>query len=406
VTGEPDAFQTPLPDVDGTWPPLPEWWSYSSLTAATECPRRWMLARASYPSVWERSGYPPRPGLPALAGSVIHGVLETVVGALHAKACGSVSDPQTVAVLKELGGYSSLLERAVDRELGQLDSNPRAVPVRDALATSLRQRIPEMRQRVQAVVARVTLNPAAVGVGDGRPPEDRLPLPKGTHPEVELRVPALRFTGRADLLSLEDDACTLTDYKTGSPDPHHIQQLRLYALLWSRDEELNPAHVLAERLVIAYATHDEEHEGPSAEELDHLASALAADVGDTEAELSRRPPPAKPAAEMCRLCAVRHLCDDYWPSEAATANSPSATPPGTFVDCETSIVQRNGPRSWLIALGPEDATALLRTPTEAAPFRTGDRVRLLDVVHGRDEDSDTTILTMTQTSEAYVVRRL
>jgi hypothetical protein len=54
----------------------------------------------------------------------------------------------------------------------------------------------------------------------------------------------------------------------------------------------------------------------------------------------------------------------------------------------------------------DDSSALLRTPSEAASFRAGDRVRLLDLVHGKDEDNDATILTMTRMSEAYVVRPL
>lgn len=405
MTDGQDDFKTPLPDIEGKWPALPGTWSYSSLTTATECPRRWMLSRASYPRVWDKFGYPPRPVLPALVGSAMHHVLETIVGALHVRGCASVNAPETVAVLKELGGYSALLQRAVDRQLDELEKNPRAAPAFDAVAMTLRQRIPEMRQHVQAVIARTELNPAPGSTGGGSPPEGRLPLAPGTHPEVELYVPALRFAGRADLLSLESDMCVLTDYKTGSPDPRHLEQLRIYALLWSRDEERNPTGVLAERLVIAYATHDEVHEGPTADELEQLASTITTRVRDAESELSRRPPPAKPAAEMCRLCAVRHLCNDYWPSEAAVANSPAGTPPGSFVDSEVSILRRNGPRSWLVALGPDDTTALLRTPSEAAPFRPGDQMRVLDVVHGEDEESETTILSMTQASEAYVIRQ-
>jgi hypothetical protein len=406
VKPEENGFRTPLPDVEGIWPRLPEVWSFSSLTEAVECPRRWTLARASYPKVWERSGYPARPVLPALVGSAVHHVLEVVLAKLHAERCSSVSDPRTASVLRELGGYTALLEDAVNRELERLRGNPRASQVFDALATALRQRIPEMRQRVQVVIARARLNPAPLGAGTGAPSQARLPLAKGTHPEVELRVPALRFAGRADLVSLEDDACTLTDYKTGSPDPHHLEQIRIYALLWTRDEELNPTGIPTARLVIAYATHDDVHGAPSSADLEEIAASLTARIRDAEDELSSRPPPAKPAAEMCRLCAVRHLCDDYWPSEAARTNSPAMAPPGSFVDCEATISQRNGPRSWLIALHPDESAALLRTASEATPFRAGDRVRLLDLVHGKDDDTDTTILTMTQMSEAYVVREL
>ena len=404
MTTERDGFSTSLPGIDGAWPQLPDWWSYSSLTAATECPRRWMLARASYPKVWEHRGYPPRPVLPALVGSIIHQVLETILSALHAEGCTSVSDPQTVAVLKGLGGYTALLEHALTEELDRLRANPRASQVLDTLATALRQRLPDMRQRVQAVIARAELNPAPIEREGGAPLGARLPLAYGTHPEIELRVPELRFVGRADLLSLEEDGCTLTDYKTGSPDPHHLEQLRIYSLLWSRDGDLNPGDIPTKRLVIAYATHNETHDPPSAAELDDLADGLTTRIRDVESDLDCRPPPAKPVADMCRMCAVRHLCDDYWPSDAARANSPAVAPPGTFVDCEATVVERNGPRSWLLALEPDGSQALLRTPTEATLHRSGDRVRMLDIAYGKNDDNQMAILTMTQTSEAYLVR--
>ncbi len=55
------GFDTGVQDSSGRWPDLPRAWSYSSLKEAEECPRRWMLRRASYPQIWARQGYPPRP---------------------------------------------------------------------------------------------------------------------------------------------------------------------------------------------------------------------------------------------------------------------------------------------------------------------------------------------------------
>src|SRR5205823_2534020 len=128
------------------------------------------------------------------------------------------------------------------------------------------------------------------------------------------------------------DDCVLTDYKTGAPDEHHTDQLRLYALLWSRDEQVNPRRLRASSLVIAYTTHDELIDGPEQEELEALGNTLENRVSRAEGTLARRPPPAHPAPDMCRLCSVRQLCDDYWESEAALANSPHGAPSGSFVD--------------------------------------------------------------------------
>lgn len=409
MTAEADCFATALPGVDGVWPPPPSTWSYSSLREASECPRRWTLSRATYPGIWERPGYPQRPVLPAVIGNVMHWALETILVSLHGAGCTSITDPRTVAVLRDLGGYSVLLESGIDREVQRLAANPRAAQAVPSLETAMRLRVPEMRQRVQAVVGRATLNPADVGVGDSdaTSPRQRGPLGEGTYPEVDLRVDRLRFTGRADLITIVDDECVLTDYKTGAPDADHLAQLRVYALLWSRDANLNPAVALASQLVIAYPTHDDIHDGPTSEELDLLERDLAARIADAEADLSRRPPPARPTAEMCRLCSVRHICEDYWPSEAAAANGPKAAEPGSFVDCELAVLQRNGPRSWLVALEHHgEARGLLRTPTAATTFRQGERLRILGVAYGRDEDTDTAILTLTQTSETFALRVL
>lgn len=369
-----------------------------------ECPRRWMLARSTYPEVWERRGYPPRPVLPALVGSVMHQVLETILGALHAEGCASVDDPRTVDVLKGLGGYSALLHEVIEQEMQALEANPRAGQILDPLRTTLQQRVPDMRERVQTIVARASLSTGAARRRGGSPPTSRRALGPGTHPEIDLHAEDLRFVGRADLLTVEAGDCIITDYKTGSPDTHHLQQLRIYALLWRQDADLNPDRVPATRLVIAYSSHDEVHDAPTPAELDELALDLARQVTDAERQLAKRPPPARPAAEMCRLCGVRHLCDDYWPSDAAAANSPASALSSGFVDCEATIIERNGPRSWLVAPYSGNPQALLRTPSELTTFQPGDRVRMLGVAAGHDEESQTTILTMTQSSEVFVLR--
>src|SRR4051794_13232546 len=111
------------------WPPIPSQWSYSSLRDAEECPRRWALSRASYPSIWERQGYPPRPALAALVGDVVHLVLERVLRALQHR---SVDDESGVAALRQLGGYTSLVRSAIDEQLGALTHNPRMSPRLDS----------------------------------------------------------------------------------------------------------------------------------------------------------------------------------------------------------------------------------------------------------------------------------
>jgi hypothetical protein len=261
--------------------------------------------------------------------------------------------------------------------------------------------VPEIRQRVQSVVTRMPLGPTSPPSGE-EAGGGRGSLGPGSYPEIELRAPQLRFFGRVDLLSVQADQVTITDYKTGQPDPHHADQLRMYALLWQHDEDLNPAGVPATSLSIVYAAHDELLDAPAAAELDELASTLHMRIEAAETELRMRPPPARPAPDTCRYCSVRHMCEEYWADMAAPSAGEVGGDP-VFADCEGTIARRNGPRSWVLTLEPTRFEVLLRTPTETPGFDTGDRVRLLGVVYGADDDAERTVVTITQASEVFLL---
>jgi phage tail protein X len=400
-----NEFATTVQGIDGVWPTLPPAWSYTSLRDAEECPRRWGLRRSSYPALWAQAGYPPRPTLPALVGDVIHRVLELILRGLHDRGCDSLTDPCAVEVLKDLGGYSELTTSVIDEQLAPLEANPRIAGRIEAIRTALMVRVPDIRQRVQTVIARTHLRPPLLVEREAQDPHARGPLLDGSHPEVELRAPDLKFVGRADLIAIDTGSCSITDYKTGARDSHHADQLRTYALLWHRDTALNPDNIPVQQLVLSYATQDETVDPPTEAELDALAQELSIRISDVETELRLRPPPARPALPMCRLCSVRHLCEDYWTGPAA---SPFPTPqkqPVDFVDCEATVVSQNGTRSWIVELDSSGASALLRTPTETPGFAVGDRVRFLDLAYAQDDDTSRPTLTMTKASEVYILRR-
>jgi CRISPR/Cas system-associated exonuclease Cas4 (RecB family) len=400
-----DQFVTTVQGIDGVWPNLPSAWSYTSLRDAEECPRRWGLSRANYPSLWAQHGYPPRPILPALVGDVMHRVLELILRGLHDQGCESLADPCAVETLKKLGGYSDLTTRVIDEHLVPLEANPRIAGRIAGIRTALLARVPDIRQRVQTVIARTELRPAALVEREAQDAHVRGPLVDGSHPEVELRAPDLRFVGRADLVTIDQGSCSITDYKTGARHQHHPDQVKTYALLWHRDTELNPTNIPVKHLVLSYATHDEQVDPPTEPELDALARELSSRITNAETELQIRPPPARPAMSMCRLCSVRHLCEDYWSGPAASALSGLQTHGIDFVDCEAIVISQNGPRSWIVELDSTGASALLRSPTETPGFSVGDRVRLLDLAHAQDDDTSRLSLTMTQASEVYMMRR-
>ena len=273
----------------------------------------------------------------------------------------------------------------------------------DQLRTALRVKVPEIRQRVQAVIARTPFK----SVGDGPSGGDarqRGALAPGFYPEVELRAPELRLAGRVDLLHVDQDGCDITDYKTGSPDPHHADQLRLYALLWNRDLDTNPASIPVRQLTLAYPSKDVAVEPPTATELDLLAVTTADEIKAAEKALLERPPPAYPAPTICGFCGVRQLCEDYWMGlPKVPADSQVGRDPGWF-DFEGTVIERNGPRSWLVAAARGKTTLLLRTTSETVPFKVGDHLRLLDMHRDMDPESKLPIGTLSHVSEVFVAK--
>lgn len=393
------GFLTEVRGVSGTWPEPPDLWSYSSLRDAEECPRRWALARATYPEVWDRRGYPPRPIMPAVVGEIIHRSLDLILRTLYERGCSSISDPASTEALRSLGGYSALIEQEISHHLDELQSNPRMAERLGVFRTTLRSRLPEMRQRVQTLMARAALVPAPSGArnhnGNATGP---MGLGEGSHPEVALRVSELRLLGRADLITVASEGCAIVDYKTGAPNEHHAEQVRVYQLLWSRDRDANPAGLPVTSLTLSYATHDVSIEPMNAAQLQVFADDITNRVRAVELEVGLRPPPARPEAEKCRLCSVRHLCDAYWVSSAAGDDGRD------FVDLQGTIVSRNGPKSWLLdAEQPDRERILMRTSTEQPGFKVGETVRLLDAVLTRDAENDAPIVTMTAASEVFEV---
>ncbi len=401
-----DQFRTAVSRVGGNWPTAPDFWSYSSLSTAKECPRRWALSRADYGELWSGFGYPSRPTLPALTGNVIHRCLELLLTAFQAQGCTSVTDRRAVEALRELGGYTKLVESVISAELEALQGNPRASELLPVLEKQLAREQARIRERVQVAISRAQLVRGAEGAASELDSTTSVGVGPGSHTEVELRVGELRLMGRADLITIAEHGCTITDYKTGAPSEHHAEQVRLYGLLWSRDREANPTQTPIESLVVSYATHDESFDAQPEDELDALADQLAAQISTVEEKLALRPPPASPSPETCRFCDVRHLCDEYWADVVAAQAADPHEPPGSYLDCEGEITARNGSRSWVLSREDGQGAALLRTPTESSGFAVGDRLRLLGVTVQTVQTKGGTselIITMTQSSELFLL---
>jgi len=91
--------------------------SVSTCAEIEECPRRWALSAAEYPELWSGQGYPPMLQVAALAGSVVHWALEIITKQFTRAGVPSLNDPSAPQVLRELGGYTRVVDECVERIL-------------------------------------------------------------------------------------------------------------------------------------------------------------------------------------------------------------------------------------------------------------------------------------------------
>lgn len=383
-----------------TWPDAPADMTVSTLNDIEACPRRWALGAASYPQLWDGRGYPPRANPRALAGSLVHTVLEIITKELVRAGCPSIQDAAAVGIMQRVGGFSKVITDAIAVLTGRLSANPRVSQQLEQIGRALRAQIGDIRLRVQTMLSRRQLPVRQRTSGTSEFAQTRTALGFGVYCELELRAPLIRWKGKADLLTFTAELCELTDFKTGERSDEHRFQVVAYALLWSRDGELNPSKRLADRLVLAYPDGDVAMDAPSASALDAFERELVQRSDTARLSLTQLPPQARPGIEVCRYCAVRHLCDAYWKSPELVAFRPDKT----YGDLEATVTRRHGPTSWDIVVesSPDRATGLLRTNV-GVEFRIGERVRILDGAIKLPEagSSDPIVVTAASATEMF-----
>lgn len=407
-------FDTAIEGVWGYTAGAPPFWSYSSLSDVEACPRRWVLSRADYPDVWDRKGYPEVPHPAALLGDVIHHALEVIVKALGARGCTETNSTDAVEVLRGLGGLSTVLRRAIDLKVDGLCSNPRiSAEARENVRQALIDQLGVASNRVQLLLSRGRL-PAWAAHGDDAGDESegtggsgsgtrrRAVVGPGAHPEVDVVAEELRLRGRIDLVTVEDAGVTITDFKSGKEDHAHDDQVRLYALLWDLDRETNPERVAATELVVSYPARDRVSPAPDAAALRTLEASTRTRVEHADAEVSGSSSLAKPAAENCQFCHVRHLCTEFWQEMAP---DPSGVATRDWFDLEAAVIRQNGVKSWVVKSTQGGDEMLVRTPSPSITFPVGKRIRVLGVrkVDEDPERPELVIAALGSSSETYVV---
>jgi hypothetical protein len=332
------------------------------------------------------------------------------VKALVAADCKSAQSPEAVAVLRQLGGYTAVIERAAVARLAGLPGNPRlSDDMRQRIQRGVRSRVADARVQVQAYINNTVIAPAGKAQGSWTPVVDgspvatvsgrRAPLPLGSHAEVILTAPRLRLTGRLDLLRVTEAGAHITDYKTGAGSPCHAEQLQMYALLWDLDRDANPGGRSTASLTAAYPGHDVVFPIPSEPELRDFEKQVAASIHEADAELSADVPRAAPSAENCRNCGIRHLCDTYW---TTIVPDPSSLPDKTKFDCQGLVGPQIGQHSWwLHPDGPDREKLLVQAPPSGPELPSGRHVRILGLRIDADPESVVTMASINAFSEVF-----
>lgn len=405
-------FDTGVDGIWGIWPERPPLWSYSSLREIEECPRRWMLTRATYPDVWDRRGYPVVQRSAALLGDVVHGALDAIVVALNRAGCTSAVSAEAVNVIRELGGLSAVLRETIDDKIASLADNPR---LNDETVEGLRQALTDQlglaSHQVQVLLSRGKLpvwagNAETEALAGGAPglsgPRRRSPVGSGAHPEVDVVAEELRLWGRIDLLTVDEAGVTITDYKTGLEDPLHDDQVLLYALLWDLDRHTNPECRSATALVLSYPTRERAVAAPDGPALRALEAASRARIERADAETATSEPRALPAPDTCAYCQVRQLCPEYWDQ---VAPDPAAVPPMQWFDLEGTVVRQNGIKSWLVeATRGGGVEILVRTPSPSVTLPVRRTLRLIGVRRVVNSDEpDKLIAVLGSSSERFLL---
>jgi hypothetical protein len=286
-----------------------------------------------------------------LAGQIVHLALELITKELARADCTSVRDPLFPSVLKQMGGFTEIINKCTALVIDKYKDNPRVVRSCVTLASLMKDQESELRERVQILTSRLLLQPRQHKEPHAQSTKNLVALGNGLYSEVKLQPDKMDWVGYADLLSLSNTTCEIVDFKSGERNVDHEFQICVYSLLWSRDTKINPHGRLINKLTLSYPSGEVEVKPLSPSELDQLEGKLMKRTQSAIQSLHEFPPRAKPSFENCRYCGVRQLCDTYWrqDTQQQLSRERAGKMPATqdhFHDFEVEVKARRGISTW------------------------------------------------------------
>jgi PD-(D/E)XK nuclease superfamily len=404
-----DEWRIAPPD---DWPSAPEEMSFSTWLRIAACPRQWALSNARYAHLSATYGYPECANFAALRGWVVHRALSEVTGALVANGCGGISDARAITVLRELGGFTAVITRAIDAAMARTTGNFRMQAQAASVNLKFIRELPILREKLQLLLSQVRWASIRQKNLNSRPAAvQKNGLGPGVYHEMPLRARTLGWRGIADLVEVSNTHVTITEFKTGSHKEDHNHQLHTYSVLWRLDEQINPSGRVADRLQLSYPGKTISVSPLNFDEVQVLEAELFAKAARARADCTQSPPKANLGHNTCPLCPVRQLCDEYWSSGAIVAADSSDD---HYIDCELTITAARSAWSWDTTLqrvpGRKDLVlpqncvlyARHREAVSGAPILIGGAYRLLNCrFETGDDNSQTSFVEITHASEVF-----
>lgn len=410
-----NIWQLRLPEKFG---PPPVRMSITTLLEIESCPRRYALRTATYEDIWNNKGYPPKPTIKSLQGTIFHRSVERIVKSLQHNNCPSNTNGQFIEVMRELKGYSGVLEQQLSVVLGELQNNPRMHRKSTIITDELNTSLFALREQLQSRVTKLTIGGQTSTVNSSKSGLPRAGLPNGFHSEVQLNAPGLEWFGIVDYLRLSNDGCELTDFKTGESKQDHVFQLKIYNLLWALDRNQNPNSVPVSKLLLSYKSGDVEIEPIAPAEMDSFANDVIKRTDSARHQIFQDIPAALPSLDKCRYCSVRQLCSEFWTNEAQNDLNrenlllPAGKQRNNF-DIEIELEKAISPNIWFARslvsgqIAPH-TQLLIRFSSTALPAKVpltaSLKLRLLDanLLESSDEELAVQTINMNWRSEAFV----
>jgi CRISPR/Cas system-associated exonuclease Cas4 (RecB family) len=318
-----------------------------------------------------------------------------------------------------MGGYSAVVAEEIEGVLKEkVAANPRMKEQAADLESDLWESAGTLRAKVQRHITRLDKVPTPAGEvsrdrdeAEAKKPDTvrRRPLPKGIHAEQWVQAQSIGWGGYIDLLSLDNDHCEISDIKTGKRKESHTDQVRLYALFWWLDNELNPEERVADTLRLRYPSETIEVPAPDEAELERIRQQVKKRGDKVRALIDESPPPARPERERCRWCEVRHLCEEYWSDETQAQLADEGSP--DFADAELRLNHSVRPGMWYAQIlndghwrQGEDAIFEARKGTDR--FQNLDEIRILGAQVLEGPERDRVGLRETRRSEVFLLDRI